>query len=115
MSSNFPPLSWENEILVVKTKWKRRREKKESVNCSVFDNNKIVNDGVCETCNRPHNDTFFGRYKNTVATRRMESSTFFIVMVVVIFNLVNLSFQRPVNNQVEEGSLTSAMVRDGSK
>ena len=112
MSSNFPPLSWENEILVVKTKWKRRREKKESVNCSDFDNNTVVNYGVCETCNRRHNDTFFGHYKNSVATKRMGSSTFLIVMVVVIFNLINVSFQRPVNNRVEEGSLTSAMVRD---
>ena len=94
MYSNFPPSlqsSWENEF-VVKIKWKRRREKA----CGMRNNGK------------PFNGKSY-RY-SSFCGKNATMTLCFALMIVVIFN-TNVSFQRPVHNQAEEGSLTSAMVR----
>ena len=91
MYSHFPPSlqsSWENEF-VVKIKWKRRREKAYGMR-----NNR---NGKSQL-----NSSFCG--KNATMT------LCFALMIVVIFK-TSVTFQRPVHNQAEEGSLTSAMVR----
>lgn len=98
MYSNFPlslQSSWENDF-VVKIKWKRRKQKESSsgitYNGKPFNGNKYSRKSFCG--------------KN--ATMSLYTSVIALI-IVVIFNS-QITFQRPVHNHVEEGSLTSAMM-----
>ena len=104
MYSNFPPSSqtssWENEF-VVKIKWKRRKQSQcGSINRS--------NNGTKTTFNAANNvrKSFCGKNATMSSYNRIA----LVIFAAVIFNS-QITLQRPVHNQVEKGSLTSAMVR----
>ena len=127
--SNFPPSlqsSWENEFVV---KIKRKRKKQSSISSteasppssstsyssssgrmmrninSFKDENNIHDEGVRKSF-------FCGHQPNATTMSKLYKNIFPLFLIIVVIFNTQITFQRPLHNSnVEEGSLTSAMVR----
>ena len=119
MYSNFPPSlppCWEKDYVV---RLKRTR-KKQLFSSSIRGSRQNMRD---EDTNNPSDDNeykevnlgkrksfFFGGHLNAPIIKMSMYNIISFVLIVLIFN-IQITSQRPVHNHVEEGSLTSAMVR----
>ena len=120
IDSNFPcslQSSWKNEFVV---RIKRKRKKRSISHTSSMES------GIIMRNINPLNDKFAaeenngadkgnqksfscGRHLNAKTMSEYGKNISFMLLVIAIFN-TQLTYQRPVHNHVEEGSLTSAMV-----
>ena len=119
-NSNFPPSlqsSWKNEFVV---RIKRKRKKQSISHTSsaesgiIMRNINPLNDKAAAEENNGANNgnqkSFLcGRHLNAKTMSVYSKNVFSMLLIVAIFN-TQITFQRPVDNHVEEGSLTSAMV-----
>ena len=118
--SNFPPSlqsSWKNEF-VVRIKRKRKKHSMSHTSSTesgiIMRNTNPLNDrSAAEENNGANNGIrkyyLCGRHLNAKTMSEYGKNIFSLLLIIAIFN-TQITYQRPVHNNVEEGSLTSAMV-----
>ena len=118
--SNFPnslQSSWKNEFVV---RIKRKRKKRSISHTPSMESgiimrniNPLKNRYAAEENNGADNgnrkSSPCGRHVNAKTMSEYGKNILSLLLIVAIFN-TQLTYQRPVHNHVEEGSLTSAMV-----
>ena len=118
--SNFPnslQSSWKNEFVV---RIKRKRKKRSISHTPsmesgiIMRNTDPLNDrSAAEENNGANNGIrrsyLCGRHLNAKTMSEYGKNIFSLLLIIAIFN-TQITYQRPVHNNVEEGSLTSAMV-----
>ena len=118
--SNFPPSlqsSWKNEF-VVRIKRKRKKQSMSHTSSTesgiIMRNTNPLNDrSAAEENNGANNGIrrsyLCGRHLNAKTMSEYGKNIISLLLIIAIFN-TQITYQRPVHNNVEEGSLTSAMV-----
>ena len=119
MYSNFPPSlppCWEKDYVVRLKRTRKKQLFSSSIrgsrqNMRDEDTNNPSDDNEYKEVNLGKRKSFFfcGHLDATINKMSMYNIISF-VLIVFIFN-IQITSQRPVHNHVEEGSLTSAMVR----